>query len=273
MADVPADAGRGMGAFEDLHGLEGAANFAQTISARASSMYGVAGRAWLEWLTSDAQTLKARVREASARIAERLVPEASGGQVERVGARFAVVAAAGELATEAGITGWTKGEAERGARACFNAWLASRGGIGNGEVAAMIRQVRHFLEANGEGRFTWWHRAADDHSAKTLQRAGFRRLVARDGEPIKTNGQHLAEFGDRMPAASGEEVGVEYFVMTEVFRTEVCKGFDYQAVARVLRDHECLVTEKDRLDIKTRLPGLGHARCYRIVPAIFEVDL
>jgi putative DNA primase/helicase len=51
-----------------------------------------------------------------------------------VGARFALVGAAGEMATEAGLTGWPTGESERAARACFNAWLAARGGIGNGEV-------------------------------------------------------------------------------------------------------------------------------------------
>ena len=38
------------------------------------------------------------------------------------------------LATAAGLTGWPTGESERAARACFESWLAARGGIGNGEV-------------------------------------------------------------------------------------------------------------------------------------------
>lgn len=273
MADIPADAGAGMGAFEALHGLEGAAAFARHINWHAAATYGAVGRQWLEWLTSNADTLKVRVRELSSAIQSKLIPDGASGQVERVGARFALVAAAGELATVAGMTGWPAGEAESGARACFNAWLAARGGVGNAEVTAMLRQVRLFLAQHGEGRFTWWHRAADDRSAKTLQRAGFRRMTNRDGEPIKSDNQHLSEFGDRMPAAAAMEVGAEFFILAEVFRSEVCQGFDYQAVARVLRDHQCLVTEKDRLDVKTRLPGLGHARVYRIVPKIFELDL
>lgn len=273
MADIPADAGRGMGAFEQLHGMESGAAFARYLASQAAVAYGSAGHAWLQWLTHQADALKARVREAARAIESRLVPADASGQVERVGARFALVAAAGEMATAAGLTGWPAGEAERGARACFEAWLAARGGSGNGELVSMLRQVRHFLGAHGEGRFTWWHRAADDHSAKTLQRAGFRRMVNRDGEPIKSNGQHFAEFGDRMPAGSGEEVSVEYFVMPEVFREEVCRGFDHQIVAKVLRDHGCLFTDKERLDVKPRLPGLGNARCYRILPKIFELDL
>jgi putative DNA primase/helicase len=86
-------------------------------------------------------------------LAQSMIPKDCSGQVERVGARFALVGAAGEMATAAGLTGWPTGESERAARACFNAWLAARGGIGNGEVVAMLRQVRRFLELNAEGRF------------------------------------------------------------------------------------------------------------------------
>lgn len=274
MADIPADAGAGMGAFEFLHGREGGADFARHLTGQAGSVYGTAGRAWLQWLTEHADTLKARIREAAGRLAGQIVPEAASGQVERVGARFALVGAAGEMATEAGLTGWSKGEAERAARDCFNAWLLARGGIGNGEVSAMLRQVRRFLEAHGEGRFTWWHRAADDHNAKTLNRAGLRRMVNEKGQPIKNDAEHQREYGERMPAVLGEGVSVEYFVLSEVFKTEVCQGFDPQAVARVLLEHECLMTkEPGRYNATERLPGLGLARCYRITPRIFEVDV
>ncbi|MBA4263265.1 MAG: hypothetical protein C0443_14950, partial [Comamonadaceae bacterium] len=274
MADIPADAGRGMGAFEDLHGHEGGSNFSRYLVGQAGSVYGAAGRAWLQWLTENADTIKPRIRAASAALALQLVPVAAGGQVERVGARFALVGAAGELATAAGLTGWPAGESERAARECFNAWLAARGGIGNGEVVAMLRQVRRFLEAHGEGRFTWWHRAADDHNSKTLHRAGFRRLLNDRGEPIKTNHDHATDYGDRMPSAMGEGVTVEYFVLPEVFKGELCQGFDPQAVARVLLDHECLVRkESDRFTVKERLPSMGPTWCYRIPARIFELDL
>lgn len=274
MADIPADAGKGMGAFEDLHGHEGGSNFSRYLVGQAGTVYGATGRAWLQWLTENADTIKARIREASNALALQLVPEAAGGQVDRVGARFALVGAAGELATAAGLTGWGAGESERAARDCFNAWLAARGGVGNGEVVAMLRQVRRFLEAHGEGRFTWWHRAADDHNSKTLHRAGLRRMLNDRGEPIKSNHDHATDYGDRMPSGMGEGVTVEYFVLSEVFKSELCQGFDPQAVARVLQDHECLVTkEAGRYNATERLPGLGLARCYRIPPRIFELDL
>jgi putative DNA primase/helicase len=166
------------------------------------------------------------------------------------------------------------GESENAAAACFNAWRAARGGDGNGEIFAMLRQVRRFLELHAEGRFAVWHRGSDDHAPKTLQRAGVRRMLNADGEPIKTNNQFGTEYGDRMPAALGEGVSYEYFILAETFRAEICQGFDYKAVARVLLDHGCLTPDKGRsFDCRARLPGVGLSYCYRVTPAIFDLDL
>ena len=274
MADIPADAGAGFGAFEDLHGMAGGAVFSSHITGQAGAFYGAAGRAWLEWLTSNVDTLKARIREGTAALSAELLPQDASGQVHRVAARFALVGVAGELATAAGLTGWSPGESERAAKACFAAWLAARGGAGNGEVAAMLRQVRRFLELHGEGRFTWWHRAADDHNAKTLNRAGFRRMVNEHGEPIKSNADHQRSYGEEMAPLDGERTSVEFFILAETFKSEVCQGFDPQAVCKVLESHGCLVTkEPGRHSKTTRLPGLGPTRCYHIPPRVFAVEL
>lgn len=273
MADIPADAGVGLGAFEQVHGFAGGAAFASHLAREVQSCHGASGLAFVEWACSHWAELPKRLRTDMQALQGRWVPQGASGQVDRVAARFALVGVAGEMATEAGLTGWQQGESERAAHRCFEAWLAARGGAGNGEVRSMLRQVRRFLEAHGEGRFTWWHRAADDHNAKTLQRAGFRRMVDRDGKPIKNDAEHQREYGERMAPFDGEGVSVEYFVLPEVFRAEVCQGFDAEAVGRVLVEHGCLVAEAGRHTVSTRLPGLAKARCYRIPPAIFELDL
>ena len=143
----------------------------------------------------------------------------------------------------------------------------------------MLRQVRGFLEAHGEGRFTWWHRAMDDHNAKTLQRAGFRRLIDEDDQPIKVQKTGYTPRADKdvydeLTALDGEQTRVEYFVLPEVFRTEICRGFDHKAVCKVLLQHGCLKPAKGReFDTKPRLPGMGTAWCYHITPAIMELDV
>lgn len=271
MADIPADAGAGCGAFEVLHCYDNGSDFSRGITQEAAKYYGAPGRAWLVWLTSRAPTLKQLIRARADNITRQIVPGVAGGQVQRVGARFGLIAAAGEMATEAGLTGWTPGESTRAAQACFNSWMAARGGTGNSEVGAMLRQVCRFLELHAEGRFTWWHRAADDRAAKTLNRAGVRRMIDDQGEPVKTNSTHLAQYGDNMSPVMGEGVSVEFFILPETFKNEVCAGFDHVSVCRVLAAKGCLVfTEKGRYDTKTRLPGIGPARCYHIKASVFE---
>ena len=279
MADIPADAGAGMGAFERLHGLGDGAAFSSHLAREAGLCHGAVGHAFLQWVTQHADTLARRVRDAAAVLSYAWVPSGASGQVARVAARFALVGVAGALATEAGLTGWDEGESEDAAKACFDAWLQARGGAGNGEVKAMLRQVRGFLEAHGEGRFTWWHRAMDDHNAKTLMRAGFRRLIDEEGQPIKVQKTVYTpradkEIYDELTAIDGEQTRIEYFVLPEVFRTELCRGFDHKAVCKVLLQHGCLKPDKGReVDAKPRLPGMGPTWCYRISPAIMELDI
>jgi putative DNA primase/helicase len=259
---------------ENLHGMDGGGSaFSRLIVEQAGRCYGGPGRAWLQWLTENAQTLRSDIRQRVQAIQARMIPEAGGGQVHRVGLRFALVGAAGEMATKAGLTGWEPGESERAAITCFNAWLASRGGAGDGEVSAMLRKVRAFLESHGEGRFTWWHRGQDDHSPKTLHRAGFRRMVTEDGKPIKTDADHQREYGEKISPTMAESVSVEYFILPEVFKGEVCMGFDHAAVARVLLEHGCLIqSERGRYDTSFKAPT-HKGRAYRISPSIFDLDL
>ena len=113
LAHIPADAGAGMGIFENLHAATNGAAFAKHINAQAQNVYGAVGRAWLQWLTEHTDTLKASIRASSDTLAARMIPANAGGQVERVGARFALVGAAGEMATAAGLTGWPAGESEQ----------------------------------------------------------------------------------------------------------------------------------------------------------------
>lgn len=99
-------------------------------------------------------------------------------------------------------------------------------------------------------------------------------MLNEKGEPIKNDPEHQREYGERMPAALGEKVSYEYFVLSEVFKSEVCHGFDPQAVARVLLEHGCLtVKEPGRFNVTERLPGLGLSRCYRISSQIFQLDI
>lgn len=240
--DIPADAGVGLGMFEKLPQGMTAGAFADRLRDAAAMHYGTAGPAFVSRLVQNHTEARDALRTARDAIAATLAPANAAGQVRRVAQRFALIAAAGELATEWGLTGWPEGEAATAATMCFRAWLGARGTAGAAEPAAMLRQVRRFLEAHGESRFAPWD--APDSRA-TINRAGFRRDAA-DGS------------------------GVEFYVMREAFKADICTGFDYRAVAQTLADAGALATDSDGSVTKPeRLPGLGVTRCYRITSAIW----
>ena len=252
MVDLPADAGAGRGTFEELHEHETPGAFSQYLTRTTETTYGSAGRAWLEYLTGHTDGLMRSLRDRMDAIEPQLMPETAAGQVQRVGRRFALVAVAGEMATEAGMTGWPAGTATDAARRCFNAWIEARpGGIGLTEDAQMLRQMRGWFGLHGEARFTDWSRADDDHAPKTMNRAGWRRA-------IKTT------------TGMDELIGWEWFVLPDVFRTEVCKGFNERAALRLLRDREHLHTEGKRegYGCRAKPPGADGCMVYRVRSSI-----
>lgn len=266
MIDLPADAGAGLGMFETLHDCDGrgGAAFADAIKADAATHYGAAGIEFLTHLTRDAESVADRSKRAVATLAGTWAGESSSGQVARVARRFALVAIAGELATEFGLTGWLAQEATLCTKIMFDAWIESRGGDGNGERARMLGQVRTFFEAHGAARFTYWHRANDDHAPNTMNRAGFRRVVDDNGKP-------LAEPVGELSKGAFEGGQTEFYVLPGVFRDEVCKGYDYKAVCRLLIELGHLLPDsKGRFTRAERLPTMGNASCFRIRSSIFN---
>lgn len=285
LAGLSVDAGAGVrlvevpvpeaGIFDDLHGAADGAAFADELRVAALRAYGVAGDCWLEFLTAHREDARAFLRECMAELLGRWLQRSSdAGQTQRVAARFALVAAAGELATRAGLSGWPVGEAVRAAHRLFADWIAARGTRGDAEALSALRQVAGLLSQHAESYFPWWHRAADDHRPNAPRRWGLRRMFDDAGNEIRTNTDHLKHIGDEITARQGEEVSARYYVTISAWRDELCRGLDPRYVAGVLRRRGHLLPESDRpgarADRKERLPGIGPARCIVIQPSIFE---
>ena len=168
LLDIPA--ARRFGAWDELHGLQNGAAFADAIRRAAVAHHGHAGRAFLEKLTRDPRdfcTLLERIKA---------LPEYSAdggeGQDKRTASRFALLALAGEVATEYGITGWPEGAAVAAAAEGFKAWRSTRG-RGNDERRQILEQVSGFIERHGDSRFSNADGVSDD--AMRINRAGWWR--------------------------------------------------------------------------------------------------
>ena len=149
LADIPADAGCGMGIFEELHGFPDAGALSLHIREESERCHGHAGRLFLERLTEHREEVRDRLREVLPLFVSRICPANADGQVKRVALRFAVCAAAGSLAEDWGIVPWKPGTAFEAAEQCFAVWLRNRGGAGASEDAAVESTTRLFIEQYG----------------------------------------------------------------------------------------------------------------------------
>ena len=219
-----------------LHGLPDAGALANRIKTIAAAHYGHAGRAFLRWLTRDVDASR---REALALVEQwtasllTACPDADG-QVKRVARRFALGAAAGILARDrAGILPEAM-DAGMAVTACFRSWLEERGGAGASEDAAILAQVRLFIEQHGASRF---QDMDTEQTHGVINRVGFRRKA-----------------GDT----------TEFLILPESFRAEVVKGFSPRRAAAVLRKEGWLRMNDGKSSAVCTLPGMGQRRVYAV---------
>lgn len=242
LVDIPADAGVGLGLFENLHGAETPAVFAERIAASSQRYYGTPLAAFLEFVADYKGFAMGRVQKVQERFIKDRESVDCPGEVHRVLGACGLVAGAGELAIELRILPWPRGEAVEAAGKCIQDWLSARGGAGGADLQRAIRKLRHFLLAEA---------------------ARFHDLGNRDGQPP----YHCAGY----KRADGSRT--IYYVLPEVFAGEATGGDDPRAVARELDRRGFLKEEGDRLQIKTpRLPGGERPRAYAICGGFLERD-
>ena len=246
ICDVEAETGIS-GMFEALHDLPTGEALANHLRTASTMCYGTAIR---EFLTKLVAIDRDDIKEQWAGFRQSFIRRHLGlngddpSEVLRVAERFAVVALGGELAGQFGITGWVEGEAICSAVEMFGVWLRGRSGPASADAENAVRQVRHFLEAHGQSRFQSVHGDAGE-TERVINRAGFKRV-------------------------SDEDDGTVFYVLPEVFRTEVCKGYHSTFVAKELKARGFLGTDPGSNQKNVRLPELGQHKVYAISSRIFE---
>jgi putative DNA primase/helicase len=216
IVDIPADAGRGFGIFDHAGEENDPGKLADKIKAAARTYFGTAGPALVQGVVKKGTDAVAeQVRAAIEVFRSTNVDGAADGQVKRVTNRFALAAAAGELAIELGIVPWQPGEATTAAAALYTAWLDSRGGLEPAEIRNIIQQVRGFIERYGESRFD----PIEGAERPALERYGWRR---------------------------GEGDAREWLILPETWRTVFTAGYDPTTVARTLAERGMLIPDKQQ---------------------------
>jgi putative DNA primase/helicase len=236
--ELPADAGQQLGLFETLHGYPDSRSLADHLRTAAGHYQGMIMDAFLVMLTHDDRpAIINTLKKLQEKWAAHHIPHEANGQVARVGRKFALVAAVGELANSAGILNWPDNTASHAVATLFAAWQQEQHGQDSFEVSKTAAALQHFIATHGNSRFEQLH---DDDAGeqKIINRAGFRRK--KDGI-------------------------TEYLLFPEVFAKEICVAGDAKAVARQLAQKG--IIQKCRSGTTSqalRLPSLGNRRVYVI---------
>lgn len=209
-AHIPSDAGKGekWGVFEVINYGNSSIDVGNRINELSAKHYGHAGIKWLEYLTADKDK---RMQQAKTMLDDFVKEHTTkNSQAMRVLRRFALVAVAGELATEASITGWQKGRSFEAVGQCFNAWLGTLGNGENIEETKMLEHFKTFFEAHGASRF---------QNLTVMRRT--------DGEvvnPVIHNRVGYYDPDNKM-----------FLVSNEMFKKEMCIGFNEKNAKKVLK--------------------------------------
>ena len=257
---IPCDLGPS-GLVEDLHGFHDSKTFMQAgLEPALAEHFGHAGQAWLDRVVPDIDAVSRQALELRDRFVAESMNGSTSGQIARVATRFGLVAAAGELATSFGLTGWLLGEAWRAVRSCFDAWLAFEAPTPERAKADILESVRAILQRD-IGRFPNIRcEDALDRSLNQTQRDEAIRLWRADLDAIARAGQ-LYGFR-RMSLGDDGDIETEFFVNKRAFERVLCDGQNPTLVKARLREAGWLKPGQDGRDTRNVCTPLGRQWCF-----------
>ncbi|MXS84484.1 DUF927 domain-containing protein [Nitrosomonas sp. HPC101] len=245
LCDLPADAGKGSGVFDDIHGYANGAEFSKALDDAARQFYGTAFIAFIEQILSHRQAIIDQWNEARAAFERSVLDQSVSGQARRVAREFALAGFAGELASEWQITGWDKSEAMTASIRCFRDWLAEFG-TGNREHSKILSKVKLFIEQHGDARFADVDRLNDSHAPRTPNMVGYREDL---------------------------EDGRHYYVFNESFKKVLFASVNYRVAARLLSEKGFMNPPEGRnLPTKVTLKDGTRPRMFHIYPSLLGSD-
>ena len=238
LCHIDADAGKNLGIFDSLVLATTPEKQADILTKLTNQYYGTAGTSWLNYITLNKDSV---ITEAN-HIIEKFMHDYSHvkSQAYRVGKRFAVVAAAGELATKAGITGWQDGQASTAAKTCFDNWIDNYGHDGKQEDRKIISQIAGYLEKYAGSRF---------------------QIVGNCRQKINKQSGYYKSDDDL------------YLFGTETFE-EICLPYSKQQVLNVLKDHDLVkYNEPKRVTLKLNNKHIKIGRAHAVKGQIMRYDI
>ena len=231
----------GEGFFEDIHEFDSANAFANAIKQAVVMHYGHVAPAFIKHLIEAGHAeIETRLKRYLDNNSDKLCDEDADGQVKRVAGHFLLCAFAGKLAIEWELLPWENKDVVRSIKACFQAWLSTRGTTGPMEDKALIEHVKRFIKTH-DSRF---------HDLNARKSSVVRDCV-----------------GFKFTTKTGKLL---YLFPDESFRKEICNGLPPRQVAIVLHRHGMLKKNEGEDDYTIKRPTGNlkeekRQRCYAVI--------
>lgn len=237
MPDIPVEPEPGQ-SFEELGAFGSEGEMAEYIGQTACAVYGHAGPELVRQLMMDKEQHLKAVKEIMDVFMKIVTKPGDDPQVGRVAKRFALVAAAGTLATRFRILPWQPKSALYATLACYAAWECERGTNGSEEDREALLALREFFELHGSSRFEPVR--PEDHSSDDPMMTGENDRTVRD------------RCGYRTTDAEGHTI---YYILPEAFRSQICAAHSPDVMLGVARARGALLgADGARMQKKVRLP-------------------
>ena len=232
--DLVADAGQGLGAWEDTHEFATGAEYSDAMKGAAKRHYGHAGPMFVRGLIDGGDDLLKRIKAVEARFLDMAMKQGGTGQVHRAASRFALVAAAGEAAAWMGVVPWAADTAFGASTYLFKQWVRGFGRHALREETAVLKRITAMIESN----LSRFGSAGDDDwevDAKS-PRAGEARALTTLG-------------------VFSKHAGEDYFMIHRAGWNEIFKGMDSAAAASFLKAKGYLETEDGKCTKRKKVKG------------------
>lgn len=251
--DIPANAGKGMGVFENIHSSKSSADFADLLKQRAGRYYGTAFRSFIQSFISADNMRNETLERYLQDFLDANMPIEACGQVKRVAHKFAVVAAAGMLASAWGITGWETEEVNLAISKMFQDWLDHRAHTRTHESEQIITRIQGYLQQYGVSRFI----EAAYTTCSKLQAISDQRRT-----PLQLDGFII-----------NKNEGNEYYLFPTAF-DRIIQGMNRSSTIKFLVEEGYLLKGSDgRNQAVKRLPGFKQTRVYHLSHKIMLDEL
>ena len=228
------------GVFNCIDFEENAASQAMLLNSYTKKYHGVAGIQWLEYLTQNKVEVVDIASKLLTEYSRVLIANFSEGHIIRVAKSFALIAVAGELATQAGITAWKSGVALNAIQTVFNNWIKNLKEKGNYEEKEILEKIKLFFLQHGSSKFE--------------------ELIPKDSKSTMYD-----NFQQRTSNCVGcwmqNGLTKTFYVHPESFRESICKEiklFNHEYVSKILKKNGWIDCEKERFTKSIRLPNINN---------------